>query len=145
MNSLAVLNFCNKTLTGCQRLNFLMWLGRNFNKLLLMQIAVYKVRRSINAVIKLFLPLRETHGLKLIMTCCLKQNFCRPISVGVIRTRGGCCDNTTAVQFTNHFDFERACCTLLLMQIAAFNVASGDNHMLLRSFLSSKLYEDKRT
>ena len=93
--------------------------------------------KSLNAIVQLFSHLRETHDLKFLMTRRLNQD-CLEKFFGVIRTKGGCCDNPTALQFSHHF--KRACCTSLLMQISTGNVASDNDKMLLnlRSCLSIK-------
>jgi len=91
--------------------------------------------KTINCVIQLFPYLREKFDLKFLMTRRLNQD-CLENFFGVIRTKGGCSDNPTAVQFVNHF--KRACCTSLLLQVTTGNTAPDDDQMLinLKSSLS---------
>jgi len=93
--------------------------------------------KTINSVTQLFLYLREKYDLKFLLTRRLNQD-CLENFFGVIRTKGGCCDNPTAVQFVNHF--KRVCCTSLLLQVTTGNTAADDDQMLinLKSCLSLK-------
>lgn len=83
--------------------------------------------KTINLITQLFLYLHEKCELKFLMTHTLNQD-CLENLLGVIRTKGGCSDNPTAVQFVNRF--KRACCTSLLLQVTTGNTAPDDQMLV---------------